>query len=91
MWVTGASLVGKDAGGEDLIQELTADSSHQFTLLLPAFSDAEQRILPSSITPLNFPYQLPRPESSGLKICQCPVCGEQFSNYGFYALHRCLH
>jgi len=73
------------------MQEVTADNSRQFTLLLPAFSDQEQRICPSSITPSNFPYQLPRPESSGLKICQCPVCGEQFSNYGLYALHRCFH
>jgi len=73
------------------VQELTADNSRQFTLLLPAFSDQEQRILPSSIAPANFPYQLPRPESSAIKICQCPVCGEQFSNYGLYALHRCFH
>jgi len=90
LYMLGASLVRK-GGGEDLVQpESTSDSSaRQFTLLLPAFSNHEQRIIPSSV-PANFPYQLPRPESSGLKVCQCMTCGEQFSNYGLYALHRCM-
>jgi len=88
MCMIGASLVGKD-GGEELVQELTADGSRQFTLLLPAFSDQEQRILPASISP-NFSYQLPRSESSALKVCQCSACGEQFSTYSLYVLHNCL-
>jgi len=87
MLMTGASLVGKD-GADDLVQELTADGSRQFTLLLPAFSDQEQRILPSSISP-HFSY--PHPEPSGLKVCYCTTCGQQFTNYGLHALHRCLH
>ena len=87
VWLTGASLVGKD-GGEELVPELSTDTSRQFTLLLPAFSDQEQRILPSSFSP-NFSYQLTCPESSRLSVGQCTACGEQFTNYGLYALHRC--
>ena len=85
----GASLV-RNGGSEDVVQpELTSDGgSRQFTLLLPAFSDHDQRIIPPSST--NFHHQLPRPESSGLKVCRCTACGEQFSNYGLYALHRCV-
>jgi len=87
--VLGASLVRKGVN-EDLIQpESTSDGSRQLTLLLPAFSNHEQRIVPSSIS-TNFPYHIPRPESSGLKVCHCATCGEQFSNYGLYALHCCL-
>ena len=53
-------------------------------MLLPAFSDPDQRLVPPST---NFPRQLP--DSGGVaKFCQC---GEQFSNYGLYALHQCLH
>ena len=93
VWMVGASLVGKD-GGEDLVQQestAVADSSRQFTLLLPAFSDQEQQhVLSLPISP-NFPYQLPRPEAPppGVKTCEC---GEQLSNCGgLYALHQCLH
>ena len=87
--MSGASLVRKGVC-DDLAQpESTSDGSRQFTLLLPAFSDHDQRVIPSSVS-ANFPYQLPRPEPSGLKVCHCAACGEQFSNYGLCALHRCL-
>ena len=85
--VLGASLVGKDGSEEPAQQESAPDGSQQLTLLLPAFSDHEQHILPSSISQ-NFAYQ--HLESSGLKVGQCPTCGEQFSNCHLYALHRCL-
>jgi len=86
--MVGASLVGKDDDDECLHYESAADSTQQLTLLLPAFSDHEQPILPPSFSH-NLAYQHLDPP--GLKVCQCATCGEQFSNYGLYALHRHLH